>query len=125
MTLTRSISLVGKLSTENRSAHFIEFDPDDRGRTPPPDARAKAGERKGARAMTFSERLKVHADIERQNREKCESWFQSVANKKPPFAFRLNKRQYLAVLDNALIVVTENDNHKAERYLIFGKGGSI
>jgi hypothetical protein len=73
--------------------------------------------------MTFSERLKVHADIERQNREKCAAWFQDVANKKPPFAFRLNKRQYLAVLENALIVVTENDNHKAERYLIFGKGG--
>ena len=34
----------------------------------------KAGERKGARALTFSERLKVHADIERQNRAKLDAW---------------------------------------------------
>lgn len=75
--------------------------------------------------MTFSERLKVHAEIERQNREKCEAWFERITNRKPPFAIRLNDRQYLAVLENALIVVTENDDHKAERYLIFGKGGTI
>lgn len=32
---------------------------------------------------------------------------------------RLSKRQYLAVLDKALVIVTENDNGEAVRWLIF------
>jgi hypothetical protein len=36
------------------------------------------GERKGARAMSIKEKLKVHAEIERQNRAKLEAWKQSM-----------------------------------------------
>lgn len=39
---------------------------------------------------------------------------------------RLNDRQYLAVLDKALVVITENEDGKPIRYAIFGdkKGGA-
>ena len=48
----------------------------DRGRTPAPCGLCQStGERNSARAMmTPKERLKVHAEIERQNREKLEAW---------------------------------------------------
>lgn len=38
---------------------------------------------------------------------------------------RLNDRQYLAVLDKALVIVTEDEKGKPIRYAIFGqkKGG--
>ena len=53
----------------------LSLDPDRRGTEHPPRVvRANAEERKGARAMTMKERLKVHADIERQNREHFREW---------------------------------------------------
>jgi hypothetical protein len=53
------------------------YDADNRGRTPPPDANAKRWGKDGARAMmTPKEKLKVHAEIERTNREKLEAWRQ-------------------------------------------------
>lgn len=38
---------------------------------------------------------------------------------------RLNERQYFAVLDKGLVIVTEDENGKPIRYAIFGdkKGG--
>lgn len=49
----------------------------DRGGTPALVVNAKDALKEGsARAMTMQERLKVHADIERQNREKLEAWKQ-------------------------------------------------
>lgn len=34
----------------------------------------------------------------------------------------LNKRQYLAVLDGALVIVTVDDDGKAIKWVIFNKG---
>ena len=46
----------------------------DRGGTPALVVNAKALKKGSARAMTLKERLKVHAEIERQNREKVDAW---------------------------------------------------
>lgn len=35
---------------------------------------------------------------------------------------RLSKNQYLAVLDTALVIVTEDDNGNPVKWAIFGKG---
>ena len=72
--------------------------------------------------MTQKERLKVHAEIERQNEAKLQAWFEGLANRDKPYALRLTEFQYLAVLDNALVIVTEDENHKPIRYAIFEKG---
>lgn len=51
----------------------------DRGGTPALVVNAKSvEERIGARAMSIKEKLKVHAEIERQNREKLEAWKRGV-----------------------------------------------
>lgn len=47
----------------------------DRGRNfPPLVVCAKRRRKDGARAMTLKEKLKVHAEIERQNREHFRKW---------------------------------------------------
>ena len=40
-------------------ARFTEFDPDDRGRTPPPDARAKCGRKERASMEKTKETIKI------------------------------------------------------------------
>lgn len=72
--------------------------------------------------MTPKERLNVHAEIERQNEAKLKAWFEGLANRNKPYAVRVNKFQYLAVLGKALVIVTEDENHKPIRYAIFEKG---
>ena len=49
----------------------------DRGRTfAPCGQRQSVEERKGARAMTIKERIKVHVQIERENARKLREWKQ-------------------------------------------------
>ena len=72
--------------------------------------------------MTMKERLKMHDEIERQNKEKIEAWFEKLKNHPAPYALRMGKFKYLAVLENALVIVTEDENHKPIRYDIFKRG---
>lgn len=52
-----------------------KFDPDDRGRTPPPDARAKCGRKERCKGMkSTKERIRVHIEIERENAEHYREW---------------------------------------------------
>ena len=45
------------------------------GASPPPDANAKRWGKDGARAMmTPKQKIRVHADIERENRRKLDEW---------------------------------------------------
>lgn len=72
----------------------ILFDPDRRGTEHPPRVvRAKsAEERKGARAMTMKERLKVHDRVERLNRAHFAAWKSGEQRKRKP-----NVRHIVAV----------------------------
>jgi len=54
-------------------------DADNRGRTPAPGCqRQSVGERKGARAMSIKEKIRVHIEIERANKAKLDAWRESM-----------------------------------------------
>lgn len=54
-------------------------DPDDRRRTTPLDARAKAGERKRCKGMkSTKDKIRVHIEIERENAEHLRDFLKGV-----------------------------------------------
>lgn len=69
--------------------------------------------------MTMKERLRIHKEIVESNKRKLNAWKEGRRTMEYKAKLWLNKRQYLAVLDKALVIVTVDEKGNPIRWAIF------